>query len=160
MMSARKGRYLPLRAGKGRKVMRRMKTIFVLLAVVSILIPQYATEVLGETKDEVERLINDLKDESWQIRWYAAQALGEIKNPRAVEPLAVALKDKNVYVRAMAAWALGEIKDRRAVKPLIDALSDQIKDVRKKAALALQEITGKDFGKDPARWQEWWEQNR
>jgi HEAT repeat protein len=60
----------------------------------------------------------------------------------------------------MAAWALGEIKDRRAVKPLIDALGDQIKDVRKKAALALKEITGKDFGKDPAKWQEWWEKNK
>ncbi|MFQ6078227.1 MAG: HEAT repeat domain-containing protein [Thermodesulfobacteriota bacterium] len=135
--------------------MQRMRTIGVLLALITFLIPQYATEMLAET--ELDRLIADLKDPSWQIRWYSAEALGEAKDPRAVEPLAAALKDKNVYVRAMAAWALGEIKDRRAVKPLIDALRDEIKDVRRKAALALKAITGEDFGKDPAQWQKWWQ---
>ena len=138
--------------------MTKMKAIVALLAVITFLIPQYAAEVLGETKDEVERLINDLKDESWQIRWYAAQALGGAKDLRAVEPLiAVLKKDKHVYVRATTAWALGEIKDRRAVKPLIDALGDEIRDVRRNAAWALKKITGKDFGEDPAQWQKWWE---
>jgi hypothetical protein len=27
-------------------------------------------------------------------------------------------------------------------------------------AEALGKITGQDFGKDPARWQEWWEKNK
>ena len=158
----RDGFCLLLQAGKGRRTMKSLRTNVILLVVVAILIPHYATEVLAQAKesDEVERLIADLKDQSWQIRWYSAEALGEKKDPRAVEPLAAALKDKNVYVRAMAAWALGEIKDPRAVGPLIDALNDEIKDVRKKAALALQEITGKDFGKDPAKWREWWKKNK
>jgi len=26
--------------------------------------------------------------------------------------------------------------------------------------LALQEITGKDFGTDPDKWQEWWGKNK
>jgi len=67
--------------------MQRMKTIVVLLALITFLIPQYSAEVLGETKDELERLANDLKDESWQIRWYSAERLGELKDPRGVAPL-------------------------------------------------------------------------
>jgi HEAT repeat protein len=150
------------RKDEGGKTMTKMKIIVALLALIPVLIPQFAAEVLAQTKEsgEVERLIADLKDPSWQIRWYSAEALGEAKDPRAVEPLIAALKDKNVYVQVMAAWALGKIKDPRAVEPLIAALGDEIKDVWKEAALALKEITGKDFGKDPTRWQEWWEKNR
>ena len=139
--------------------MKRIKTILAVLAVVSVMVLQYAAE--AKDPNEVDRLIGDLKDTSWQIRWYAASALGEIKDPRAVEPLIATLKnDKNGYVRAMAAWALGEIKDPRAVEPLIAALSDESHGVRKSAPLALREITGKDFGKDPAKWQKWWEKNK
>ena len=141
--------------------MKSMKIFLALLAVLSIVVPQYAAEVLGQTKDETTRLIDDLKDSSWQIRWYAASALGEKKETRAVEPLIGILKnDKQGYVRAMAAWALGEIKDRRAVEPLIDAITDESNDVRKAAPLALKEITGQDFGQEPAKWKEWWGKNK
>jgi hypothetical protein len=50
--------------------------------------------------------------------------LGDIKDPRAVEPLIAALKDTDSHVRFDAAWALGQIKDPRAVEPLIVALKD------------------------------------
>lgn len=139
-------------------MMKAVKIILILLAIVTFLIPQHAADVLGQTKDEAERLIKDLKDPSWQIRWYAESALGEMKEVRAVEPLIATLKDDdNGYVRAMAAWALGQIKDRRAVEPLIAAITDESSDVKKMAPLALKEITGEDFGKDPAKWQKWWE---
>ena len=141
--------------------MKSMKILLALLAVLSFLASQPVPETLGQAKDEVQRLIDDLKDSSWQIRWYAASALGEMKETRAVEPLIGILKnDKQGYVRAMAAWALGEIKDRRAVEPLIGAITDESNDVTKAAPLALKEITGQDFGKDPAKWKEWWEKNK
>jgi len=66
----------------------------------------------------------------------------------------------SVMVPQYAAQALGETKDPRAVEPLIAALKDHIKDVRRRAAEALRNIAGKDFGKDPAKWQEWWEKNK
>jgi HEAT repeat protein len=140
--------------------MTKMKAIVALSAVITFLISQYTAEVLAQTKEsgEVERLIADLKDPSWQIRWYAVQALGGTKDLRGLEPLIAVLKnDKHVYVLATTAWALGEYKDRRAVKPLIDAMGHEVRDVRRNAAWALKKITGKDFGEDPAKWQEWWE---
>lgn len=57
-------------------------------------------------------------------RTNAAQALGEIKDRRAVEPLVAALRDPVIRVRGSAARALGEMRDPGAVEPLIAALSD------------------------------------
>ena len=47
----------------------------------------------------VEPLIGVLKEKDWHGREEAAWALGEIKDPRAVEPLVVALKGNDLYVR-------------------------------------------------------------
>ena len=73
---------------KGKEIMRGMKIILAVLAVVTLVVPHYAAQVVAQTKEsgEVERLIADLKDPSWQIRWYAAEVLGEAKDPRAVDP--------------------------------------------------------------------------
>jgi len=75
-----------------------------------------------------------------EVRKNAAEALGKIKDPRAVEPLIEALKDKDFRVRWNAAEALGEIGDPKAVKPLIAALKDENSGVRSSAAFALGEI--------------------
>lgn len=142
--------------------MKKFNTTLILLIILPLFTLQYGSEILGETKGprSVEDLINDLKDESWQVRWSAAETLGEMKDLRAVEALVETLKDKNVYVRGMAARALGEIKDPRAIEPLINALKDEIKDVRRNAAWALKEITGEDFGQDYTKWQDWWKQKK
>ena len=142
--------------------MKRFRGILVILAILSVVSPLCGGEVWAQTRgsEEVERYIGSLKDSSWQIRWHAVTALGDMKDPRAVVPLFVTLKDENSYVRATTAWALGEIKDLRAIEPLIAALKDESHGVKKNAALALKNITGKDFGKDPAPWQAWWEKNK
>jgi len=51
-----------------------------------------------------------LKDEDKAVRQWAAQALGEIGDPRAVEPLAAVLADKEDSVRDAAGEALAKIK--------------------------------------------------
>ena len=76
----------------------------------------------------------------WEVRWDAARALGEIKDPRAVEPLSAALKDERFSVRQAAAEALGKIGNARAVEPLIAALGDERSDMRQAAAKALGAI--------------------
>jgi len=140
----------------------KAKTFWFFVSIMLLVALPHIAEVPGQPQDpqKLERLIEDLKDESWQVRWSAAEALGETKDPRAVEPLIAALKDKNVYVRSMVAWALGELKDPCAVEPLICALKDDIKDVRRSAAIALQKISGKDFREDPIQWEKWWKERK
>ena len=56
------------------------------------------------------------------MRRWAAEALGKIGDPRAVEPLIPLLKPGN-YIETTII-ALGEIGDRRAVMPLIEYLNN------------------------------------
>jgi HEAT repeat protein len=91
--------------------------------------------------DRVDDLIEQLlHGKTWQERRAAAYALGEIKDPRAVEPLIQALGDPSGWVCEAAAYALGEIKDPRAVEPLIAALKDWDYYVPKAAREALVKI--------------------
>jgi HEAT repeat protein len=90
--------------------------------------------------DPVSFQISQLKDTDSVVRWRAADALGAIKDPRAVEPLVAALKDADRDVRLSAAAALGAIKDPRAVAPLSVALKDPDDRVRYYAAEALGKI--------------------
>ncbi len=76
------------------------------------------------------------------VRLAAAEGLGGMEDPRAVEALSRALRsDESVEVRRMSAWALGEIEDAAGVPALSDALrSDRDDEVRRMAAWALGEI--------------------
>ena len=99
---------------------------------------------------DVEGLIKALEHKNIHVRERAAEALGELKDARAVEPLILALNGEDEG-RFQAAFALGRIGDKRAVEPLILALNDKNEDVREKAAKALEEIRkneakGKDAG--------------
>ncbi len=125
-------------------------------------VSEKAAWALGEIKDRraVEPLIAALNHEQWSVRTTAAEAVGKIGDRRAVEPLIAAMEDKEALVRSNAAVALGEMRDPRVVEPLIAALKDESREVGSRAAEALKKISGKDFGKDPDRWHEWWEENR
>ena len=102
--------------------------------------------------DEVQDQIARLKDQSWQVRSNAAEALGQLGDAHAVDPLIACLKDENWNVQIAAAHALvkmgkpvveqliaclkdqqseesaaealGELGDARAVEPLITCLHD------------------------------------
>jgi hypothetical protein len=144
------------------KMIKKSKTIIIRLVIMGVTLSVCTVYMFSQAigSDEVERLIKDLKNESWQIRWDAAAALGETKDPRAIEPLRAALKDENSYVRMTAARSLGMIDDPRVIEPLIEALKDESHGVKKNAALSLKIRTGQDFGKDPEAWQKWWKQNK
>jgi HEAT repeat protein len=74
--------------------------------------------------DEVERYIDQLSNDHWQVREKAAKALGKLGKPKAVHALIQALKDESEDVRCEAAKALGEIKDPLSIYPLIETFSD------------------------------------
>jgi len=141
---------------------KRFKTLFTFLVMIGFVVCISSMFVAGQAvnPDTVDQIIKDLQSDSWQIRWDAAAALGETKDPRGIGPLSIALKDENSYVRMTAARALGMIDDPRVMQPLIEALRDESHGVQKNALLSLKERTGRDFGKDPEAWQKWWDQNK
>ena len=59
-----------------------------------------------------------LSDDDEVSRMKAAEALGRMEDPRAVDELIGTLWDDDARVRLKAAWALGRIGDRRAYAPL------------------------------------------
>jgi len=66
-------------------------------------------------------------------RYNSAKQLGEMKDPRAVEPLIETLQDNDSDLRAECARALGKIGDPRAVEPL-QALAEKDRSERTRFA--------------------------
>jgi HEAT repeat protein len=87
----------------------------------------------------VEALLPLLGDESDPAR-AAAQVLGTLRDPHAVEPLLAAMKHQDWRVREEVAKALGEIGDGRAAEPLGAALKDGDHMVRLAAVEALGQL--------------------
>ena len=89
------------------------------------------------------KALDDKEDNDAVLRGFrrgAAEALGNIGDARAVEPLIKALGEDKSEVRWPAAGALGKIGDKRAVDPLIEELGDDDESVNSSAAEALGEI--------------------
>jgi HEAT repeat protein len=127
---------------------------------------------LGSINDKrvVEALIKALKEDSYpNVRINAARSLGEIKDPKAIEPLIASLTDGNSSVRGAAALALGELKDSRAMKPLIAMVlkEDRWEIPRLRGLQALTKLGHagakkalKEYGFHRGNWDEWWIQNK
>ena len=100
------------------------------------------------TRRDVPGLIEVLQRGRPRARRAAANALIEIPDPRAIDPLLTALRDDDTLVRLNAALALGEFQGRpelpKIVEPLSGALGDGSPLVRAMAASALARA------KDPA----------
>jgi twitching motility protein PilT len=84
----------------------------------------------------VPATIQLLRDSDWWIRISAADTLGRLKDPRAVEPLVASLGD--VEIKRAAIEALGRIADPRALPALGRMLADPAPDVRIEVMLALK----------------------
>jgi HEAT repeat protein len=95
------------------------------------------------------------KDQDPGIRQSAIQALGQIEDPRAVDPVIDALNDTDQNVRVAAIRSLGKMRNPRVVEPLIAALRDRREIIRIEATWALKKNTGEDFGSDLNRWRQW-----
>jgi HEAT repeat protein len=89
------------------------------------------------TQEEYANLIPLLNHRKARVRWYVADQLGKIGDPRAVDALIVALKDSHWLVRLHAAKALGRIGNLRAIESLVNAISDESPFVRRRVAVAL-----------------------
>jgi HEAT repeat protein len=93
-----------------------------------------------EAKGDVRGLVKALGyEKEAKVREAAAWALGDVRDPRAVEPLVAALKDSDYGVGHAAAKALVKI-GALAVEPLVGALKETQSLVRSSAAEALGQI--------------------
>ncbi len=84
----------------------------------------HACEALGKigAEEAVDPLCRAmLKDRDTAVRQDAAKALGDIRNPMALDALTAVLTDLDV--RPFAVEALGRLKDLRAVEILIDVVT-------------------------------------
>jgi HEAT repeat protein len=79
---------------------------------------KYAVELGRHGKLAVELLIAAMKDEDKWVRYLVIDALGNIRDPKVVDPLIAALKDQDQDVRFVAAEALGRVGDARALGAL------------------------------------------
>jgi HEAT repeat protein len=118
-----------------------------------------AVEPLITALETAKRSNNPLMDESIGLRAGAADTLGEIGDPQAIDVLLKSLWDKIPVVRNSTAWALGKIGEP-AVPRLIEILELHGQHAPIAAAAALKNISGKDFRDDVAAWKRWWEQQQ
>jgi HEAT repeat protein len=82
-------------------------------------IPQPASRDTAQGQEErLAHFIEMLADDNEGNRWKAAEVLGRMGDPVAVDPLIDTLWDDDSRVRLKAAWALGQIGDQRAIRPL------------------------------------------
>jgi HEAT repeat protein len=90
-----------------------------------------------EAKRDVQGLIKALVFKDPAVRMAAAEALGPLKHPTAVDPLAAGLKDESPGVRRACVEALAARGGLRVVKPLVGALQDPDQSVHSAAAAAV-----------------------
>jgi len=89
---------------------------------------EQGARALASARD-VPKLIEALKHSDKNYRFYAAYALGEIKDARATDALLRALRDPEWCVRDQAAWALREIRDPQIIEPLKAMLKEKNADL-------------------------------
>jgi hypothetical protein len=116
----------------------------------------------------VDPLIASLDLTNYNINWAAINALGELKDDRAIKPLIKMLKYKDLNTQASVAlgkignnavdsligllygydsnaqinaiYALSHIRDTKAIEPIVELLDDEDLDVRLEAYQALQRM--------------------
>lgn len=100
-----------------------------------------AADALGKLgREALDQLLTTLKDPNRDVRIGVIEALGEIKDARAVPTLLPLLTDESTEVRWATAVALGEIGDVAAIPHLVGALRDTHEYVRYGAAIALEKM--------------------
>jgi HEAT repeat protein len=92
-------------------------------------------------EERLAHFIQMLFDDDEINRWKAAESLGRMRDPGAVESLIDTLWDDDSRVRLKAAWALGQIGDIRAIPPLRRLYRMENEGVQEIITEAIEEIS-------------------
>ncbi|UCC58871.1 MAG: HEAT repeat domain-containing protein [Candidatus Bathyarchaeum sp.] len=90
-----------------------------------------------------------LQHKDWTVRNEATMTLGNLKDPRTINPLIQAINDESDAVRISAARALGDIGGPRALEALTQAKEDKSRWVRRAARQALKELNKSETSNKP-----------
>lgn len=112
--------------------------VSVLLTVIFVSCPRPNPQPPPRRSTAADLLLAQLGHAEWQVRSKAVRALGAVKEPRAVGPIAQILQqDPDVRVRMAAAVACGQMRHVDLVTPLKKALMDPAVAVQQAAIRAL-----------------------
>jgi len=89
-------------------------------------------------------LIDLLKDDNKNIRYIAAESLGELNMPESIPALIDALGDKEWFVRDAAIESLGKLGAVQALPLIEPLLDDPVPFVRKTAYLTIRKLSLKE----------------
>ena len=106
------------------------------------LVRSYTARLLGlDNEERVEQYLKSIPVQgSAPLRRAAVQAMGDLAEDWAIQPLEAALRDADPAVRAQAARALGRLGDATAVPELIALLSDPENGVQNEALRSLSSL--------------------
>ena len=127
-----------------------------------LFLPLAAAVRLRQDRRFPDELFAALSSNRPAIREAAAQALAVTADVSMVTRLdkLAANSDADTSVRQIALWTLGRCGTRPAARALLDHLKDNNETLRRAAVSALRDLSGQDYGLDPARWQDWWDQHK
>jgi hypothetical protein len=111
------------------------------LSVLSLMVLCLICLCMQAYADSLQKLVTDLKNPEESLRAKAAEQLGQLKAPEAVETLIATLADQSPVVRIAAIKALGSIGDPRAFQPLQVFLKEGPISVRLCAEQVLTDLT-------------------
>ena len=112
----------------------------------------WAEELVRIGAIAVPQIIEAVLDDGNKYRQYLVWALGEIKDLRAVPCLL------HYYDEALAQEKLAKSLEKMGVPEEPQKLRQEAQLKRKYATEALKKISGKDFGDDYQKWEQWWKQ--
>ena len=115
-------------AGALKKIDRKevIQKLISLLYSEEVYIRNMAIEILEEIGEKaVEDIASLLQDKNHDIRKFACDMLGNIKNSRATAYLILALDDPHINVACAACEALGNIRDKTATGALIRVITEK-----------------------------------
>lgn len=94
------------------------------------------------------------------VRSSAIGALAQLASELVVAPAIASLQDDVWQVRTTAIQALAKVRSPSAIPPLIERLKVEEGRLVPEIAETLASLSGKEYGADAAKWNDWWAQNR
>jgi len=95
------------------------------------------------TEEQINKLINKLNDEDYDVRKNVEDILIKLGN-QSIGPIIKALDHDNPEIQMESARILGKMGNEKALNALIEALKDGNPEFRREVSLAISKIVDKD----------------